>query len=495
MSSSANLRIDLRAGTADQHSVGLSSGTPVEAFVVGTKGSWQIQGTGVGPEHAYLFFDGTTAFVAAISSQYAVSVNGQPVGTDWFSLQPPCEIALGEAKLAVSTDDPTEFSPPPQMEETAAPVPAKGFDKQESTAVNLNPQKLGLKRKSRQLEDEDDIKTRIGSPAGAQFADDDVATRIGTPQQLQQPQKPQRKIDRPSRRIAPKADDEATRMAPIEEMVQARPQVQSPEQLPQNYPAPYSPAGAGPYVAPMQPPGFNPQAQAPQAFPQAPAPAPWLSPQPAGAPNAFGPPVPAPPGLPPGVNPARVAEFQGMAPALPAPGAPQATAGEPKPPNKVLKAWKDASIPQKFILVLMPFAFAAILVVFREPQQGHSKTAPSATVSAKSAPTASPPPTTSAPTTTAGPSDQTGAVVLSPPPPPPAPKPDKPVPPLPPGKKKEVPKSLERLAADAVAVGNYPEAIKIYDKLAAENPTNPTFKEAARILRTKLDPSQAAPKQ
>ena len=43
----------------------------------------------------------------------------------------------------------------------------------------------------------------------------------------------------------------------------------------------------------------------------------------------------------------------------------------------------------------------------------------------------------------------------------------------------------ERLALDSVAAGSYAEAAKLYDALALAHPDDPTFKEAARILREK----------
>jgi hypothetical protein len=45
----------------------------------------------------------------------------------------------------------------------------------------------------------------------------------------------------------------------------------------------------------------------------------------------------------------------------------------------------------------------------------------------------------------------------------------------------------ERQAADFVATHAFDQAIRIYDQLAAERPQNPAFREAARILRLKLD--------
>jgi len=44
-------------------------------------------------------------------------------------------------------------------------------------------------------------------------------------------------------------------------------------------------------------------------------------------------------------------------------------------------------------------------------------------------------------------------------------------------------KSPERQAADAVVEGQYDTAAKLYEQLAASNPGNPAYREAARIMR------------
>ncbi len=46
-------------------------------------------------------------------------------------------------------------------------------------------------------------------------------------------------------------------------------------------------------------------------------------------------------------------------------------------------------------------------------------------------------------------------------------------------------KSIERAAADAVAVGDYAKAIILYQQLVDEEPENPTWKETIRILKGK----------
>ena len=48
-------------------------------------------------------------------------------------------------------------------------------------------------------------------------------------------------------------------------------------------------------------------------------------------------------------------------------------------------------------------------------------------------------------------------------------------------------KTLERQAVDYVAVGNYAAAAQTYDQLRQQNPDNPVYPEAARILHAKAD--------
>jgi hypothetical protein len=80
--------------------VELVSGTPVEAFSVGTDGGWRVTGNGVVDVHAYLYFDGGTLFVA---SAPGATVRSGPanVGTDWMPLAVPSEVTLGQVTLEV----------------------------------------------------------------------------------------------------------------------------------------------------------------------------------------------------------------------------------------------------------------------------------------------------------------------------------------------------------------------------------------------------------
>ena len=44
---------------------------------------------------------------------------------------------------------------------------------------------------------------------------------------------------------------------------------------------------------------------------------------------------------------------------------------------------------------------------------------------------------------------------------------------------------MRRLALDLAAAGAFDDAAKRYDSLAAAHPDDPSYREAARILRTK----------
>jgi hypothetical protein len=92
--------ISIRGGSTDRPEVELLSGTPVEAFSVGTEGGWRVTGGGVGGVHAYLYFDGGTLFVAAAPG--AIVRSGRAtVSTDWMPLSVPSEVNLGEVTLEI----------------------------------------------------------------------------------------------------------------------------------------------------------------------------------------------------------------------------------------------------------------------------------------------------------------------------------------------------------------------------------------------------------
>jgi hypothetical protein len=135
--------------------------------------------------------------------------------------------------------------------------------------------------------------------------------------------------------------------------------------------------------------------------------------------------------------------------------------------TKLRAQWRETSGPKKAILALLPIGFVMIFLAFDddEPPPPKPRTASSASASASASQSAAPVP----------------AIV-----------PSVYVAPIPSGDAGASPatsgsaKSLERAAADAVAAGSYDQAIKYYDALAKEHPDNPTWKEAARILRVRI---------
>lgn len=95
--------IELTKGLSPKKSMTFSAGTPAETFSLGQQGVWSVSGAGVSGVHAYLFFDGNTLFVASADPVGVTTVNGARVTADWFPLAPPCEVAVGEARLSVSS--------------------------------------------------------------------------------------------------------------------------------------------------------------------------------------------------------------------------------------------------------------------------------------------------------------------------------------------------------------------------------------------------------
>ncbi len=159
-----------------------------------------------------------------------------------------------------------------------------------------------------------------------------------------------------------------------------------------------------------------------------------------------------------------------------------------KEESKLAQQWREASLPKKLILILLPLAFVMVIYGFDDdPPPPVKKKAPTATASSASeadkppkkakkpvsdddetVATAAPHPTASTPPS-APPSTAPSAVASAPG----SPKTD-------PAKK-----TTEREAVDAVAAGQYELAAKLYEALAKEHPEVPAYKEAARILRAK----------
>jgi hypothetical protein len=171
------------------------------------------------------------------------------------------------------------------------------------------------------------------------------------------------------------------------------------------------------------------------------------------------------------------------------PGAyPQQPGMAPPPGAKQSFLQKFRALPRsrKMVYAALPICMLAFLIIFEEDEPvqpaelAPSASAPSASASApappaSSAPTAAtqaPSPNPTAAPTAAG----SGAPLATDTPPPEDPAPEKPK--LAPG---EVTK--DRAAVDAVASGDFPKALKLYEELAKDNPDNEAYRRAVEILK------------
>jgi hypothetical protein len=153
------------------------------------------------------------------------------------------------------------------------------------------------------------------------------------------------------------------------------------------------------------------------------------------------------------------------------------TKRSPATASTALAYWREASAVKKATLVLMPFALVGSYIIFQPdpPPPQPRATAPASSAARQATATrdagggalaASP--------TAAPPSPGSGADVSVPPSPAPTDAPTR----VSNGKR-----TPERAALDAVAAGSFDEASRLYADLASAHPDDPSYKEAARILR------------
>jgi hypothetical protein len=168
------------------------------------------------------------------------------------------------------------------------------------------------------------------------------------------------------------------------------------------------------------------------------------------------PPVPAP------ARPPRARGVLGHALPIDVPPAPPAVVAPARPHafEVVRRQWRGATRSQRAIVLMLPFAFVAVHLLFTKPDKptgrGNTEHPPAAPSSV---------PNLEVSTSSAAP--------------PPAPIPS----PIPAASGK----TLARLAAEAFASGAYAEAVHRYDALAQQYPDQDVYREAARIVRSKLD--------
>ncbi|APR84463.1 Cell division protein FtsK [Minicystis rosea] len=398
----SQISLSVRAGVGDPTTMPLPPGQAVGPLSVGRAGTWRVVAPGVLEEHAFLYFNGTDLFLQSADPNSPVTVNGSAIPGEWTAVYAPCEIIVGGARLWFGPPKPARSLPPATPSQ---PAP-------------------------------------IDSPSAAGRRP--FAPRV-------------QGLD---------ADDESTRLHPIEDIEAAR------KRLANNGPS-------ATLTSPSSPPTFGPPpGGAPPAAPTFGAPiigGPTVGAPTFGAPT-FGAPPPGAPtfGAPPPADPAAFAP-PGTLPA----GPPLGAAPPAKPAPWIVARWREASGPKKALMLLLIPLIWAVWVIFTDkpqPARTTTKTSPSASASASSSARAA---SSAAPSPSNAPSSD---------PEPPAP------PPSPSGKASASPaspttttatKTREREAADAVAAGAFDKAARLYDELSKAHPEVPAYAEAARIMKAK----------
>jgi hypothetical protein len=427
--------IEVRAGVGDPPSMRAVPGTQLGPLSVGHRAAWKVVAVGVRDEHAFLYFDGATVFVQSVDPQNPAFVNGEPVSKEWTPVPVGSEIAFGEARMAVAVHNEAAV----QVSKSNRPFAPGEFVNEDSVVPVRGKQ----------------------SAAAPSLVTSDTA------------------VDRPfSPGEFANQDPDVTRMAPIEELAAAA------------RPRPGPPRGGTVQMAAI-PPGQAPNPAIPPA---------------ATSSNPYGP-MGGDPNMMMGsftpMGGVPMAQPHGMMqPDAGPPGngmAGQTGATQPSPVANLLEkaktVWQTAPPPRKAIFVLTPFVLISVVIVFGksdDPPPPLNPPAPTQQTTTTAAPTATPaqtvgpisPPTAApsndVPQAAAPDAGQPIAANTSTPQPPSTA-------PRPPGSAQK--KTLERAAADAVAAGAFLEAAALYEQLAREHPENPSFAEAARILRNKSKPT------
>jgi hypothetical protein len=471
--STANLRIEVRTGEAQRKQVEFAPGTVAEPFSVGSSGGWVISAPGIADVHAYLYYDGTTLFVARVGSA-SVTMAGHEIPEGWVPVEVPMNIHFAGAKLAVRgpTFKPRADAVPRALphgdpthadfQAVAAPV-RRGPDGTivEETARNLGarpPLDVPVDSEKTVVQNRADVE----GPPGASFGEPMPVSEhtryqpVGAPL----PAAGQPPMHYASAASSSGPSSEATVMQPLE-----------------HYVRPESVTREAPMIgAPQTSPNEITASAAVRALPQA-APLPPMAPVP-GVSVPGAPPVPYSLAVPPAAGPGATGAAQKAGAAL-------AKVREALAPALAAakKSWNEASIPQRIILVLLPFGFAAIFIVFKSPAPPpHVRGAVSGAASG------------SADLATSGSAPATSQKVPAQPPAPPADSAShthEPQPPSEPEEEKSAKvehgqKTPARLAADALVEGDYGAALRDYQALAAANPSNAAYKEAVRILERKV---------
>lgn len=435
---------------------------------LGRAGQFRVDGRGVLAIHGYLMFDGEGVYLCSADEANPIVADGARIPRDWTPVGVPCSLLFGRARALLRGSTPAAPPRPPRA------------------------------RAAAQASDEDDEWDGASTPGAGAVADplDEAETpHDGVPHAGAQP--PARSSAAPPRpRLRSHTDDESTRVGADGRGVSVvrgapgdheatrmntgvRRSAPTPEPQPPFAPSPQAPPPqyVEPFTAPHTP-SFDPQAYGatavlgadPQGMPPPQAPyMPATGYGPPGPSAPFGPPAGYAP--PPAIAPKPASALQRASAALReglAPGSPR------RKPLLILACGSVALVVVTVVTVLRVHAArSAALAAAPPPSVPAQVEPPQGTVAAPIA----------------------AGVVLYPAPPrapvdagvdPTArPRPGKPAPPP--------PATLERTAVDAVNRGDLAGALAIYRQLAQQQPDNPAFANAVKLLQQRPGAGGAAP--
>jgi len=479
--------IEIVGGIGEPAFVPLTMGKESPTLSIGRRGQWKVEGAGILDVHAYAYFDGQALFLQSTDPNNAACVDGFPVGTAWTEVRPPCSIELGGARLEYreedSGDDATQAIATPMAAPPRPPTPAPAAGRPPEQG-RTNPPPPGP------------VPVPAASVSGARpFQPGAFSNR--------------QEDEGESTRVAP-LDVSASRAGP-------RPAggfagVQQPAMLSGAFPNPMlqqpppPPMGQMGQMGQMAPP-MQPPMQAPMMDPNGYG----MQPQPPMMdPNGYGMQPPQAPMMgaagsggypqqPPGFAPFPGQGSMPGGPGFDAYGQPLA-AQPPQEEDALKKAiadFKTASPVRKMVLILLPVAMLAAAVMLLsddpppptalKPDAGVGDAGLAVVPEASTAPTETVVQTAPVPTPPVPPPPPTGGTTTEPTvAPPPSGKP----PPQPSPVTSTDGGTLERKALDELYRGDLAKSAEAYEKLAREQPQNPSYAYAAKILRERLAAGQ-----
>lgn len=492
--------VRVTAGHGAPQTLPLVRGRKQAPLSIGKSGMWRVMSPGILDVHAFLYFDGEALFLQSASIESYAVANGKVVDASWTEIHAPCTFELGDARLeyrdASATDedsvtsdgtkkdaileDSTDALPQAPVRSTAPSVRPVEAPKPAIAPKGSRPPPLSSPSKAPSLRPPSPAQRGVARSAAIRPTPQGAPSSRPSSGEVPSPEPsyPAALAPLPSIVTYPDDPSDSTRVSPLE----TKPRT-------------------GPGTAPISTPSLD----APSSQLGTSEPFPPLAPPMTGNPFVGGEVRSDPNAMNARLQKTQIIRRTSKAQAVVAKG---------------LATWNALPPVRKVMVVLLPIAFlAAISLLLEDDPPPASKTTtaetdkPAATSSAsESAPTTTPsaaapampvafisdwpanvpcpppnwptnrpPPCTpngiSWPAAPTEPSPSTSAAATTTPTTPTtkdAPK----APTLPAGKK-----TLEREAVDLYAAGDYLHAAEKYDQLAAENPTNTTYAEAARIVR------------